>query len=47
MSGEHRNQWRIFGEWFIFLYARDGFDPCHSYFEAKAGWTDGGYNYCF
>lgn len=45
---EHRNQWRIFGAWFSILYAREGpFDPCHNYFEAKAGWTDGGYKYCF
>lgn len=41
---EHRHQWRIFGTIFPVLYAREGSNPCHNYFEAKTGWEDGGYD---
>ncbi len=43
---EHRHQWYLFGLDFSWIYFLEPSNPCKNYFEAKAGWANGGYYEC-
>jgi RHS repeat-associated protein len=42
----HVVQWKVYGNPFAFLYLKEGSNPCHNYFEIKAGLDDGHYTWC-